>query len=78
MEEKLKTPTAFHHKKYGQLKDAAKALGVNKKTIYDWMERYPDFPKPIKRGRTVFFDMSELENWLLAGKNEGNKSHESQ
>ena len=71
MEEKPKPPTAFHHKKYGQMKDAAKALGVSKKTIYDWMERYPDFPKPIKRGRTVFFDMSELESWLLAGKDKG-------
>ena len=75
-EEAKKTPTVFHHKKYGQIKDAAKALGVSKKTLYDWGVRYPDFPKPIKRGRTVFFDMSELEGWLLAGKNEGKKNHE--
>lgn len=58
---------AFSAKKYGRYSDLVEALQVSRQTVYRWVKNDPTFPKPIKRGNTVLFNMAEVEAWLNAG-----------
>lgn len=54
---------------YIKMKDILKKLPVAESTIYDWLNpkspRYnPDFPKPIKIGRSTFYSQSEFSRFL--------------
>jgi len=49
--------------KYGRYKDLCDALGIGRTTLWRWSNQ-PGFPKPIKRGNTVLFDIAAVEAWL--------------
>lgn len=59
-------PLSIFSSKYGRYKDLCAALGVSRTTLWRW-SRKPDFPKPIKRGNTVLFDIDAVEAWLEGG-----------
>lgn len=49
--------------------DAVELLGTSRATFDRWVnpkDKYyrPDFPKPIKNGRSVFFIKEELESYI--------------
>lgn len=52
--------------RYGRYKDLCDALGIVRSTLWRWSEQ-PGFPKPIKRGNTVLFDIAAVEAWLEGG-----------
>lgn len=52
--------------KYGRYKDLTAALDVSRTTIWRWIDQ-PGFPKPVKRGNTVLFDIAAVEAWLEGG-----------
>lgn len=52
--------------KYGRYKDLCAALGVSRTTLWRWIDE-PGFPKPIKRGNTVLFDVAAVDAWLAGG-----------
>lgn len=54
----------FSSKKYGRYADLVDGIGVTRQTIHRWHTTDPTFPKPIKRGSTVLFDMAKVEAWL--------------
>ncbi len=58
------TAPAFSNKKFGRYSDLVEALQVTRQTIHRWSVNDPTFPKPIKRGNTVLFNMSAVEAWL--------------
>ena len=69
MSDKVNTPQApvapaFSAKKFGRYSDLVEALQVSRQTIHRWHTTDPTFPKPIKRGNTVLFDMAAVEAWL--------------
>lgn len=67
MSDKVKMPQtapAFSNKKFGRYSDLVEALQVTRQTIHRWSAKDPTFPKPIKRGNTVLFDMAAVEAWL--------------
>lgn len=55
----MTTPKTFATK-YGRYKDICEALGVSRTTLWRWAKE-PDFPKPIKRGNTILFDIDAVE-----------------
>lgn len=61
------TSAAFSNKKFGRYSDLVEALQVTRQTIHRWSVKDPTFPKPIKRGNTVLFDMAAVEAWLNGG-----------
>lgn len=52
--------------KYGRYKDLCEAFSVSRTTIWRWIDE-PGFPRPIKRGNTVLFDIAAVEAWLEGG-----------
>ena len=58
----MTTPKTFATK-YGRYKDICEALGVSRTSLWRWAKE-PDFPKPIKRGNTILFDIDAVEKWL--------------
>lgn len=69
MSDKVNTPQApvapaFSAKKYGRYSDLVEALQVSRQTVYRWVKNDSTFPKPIKRGNTVLFNMAEVDAWL--------------
>ena len=52
--------------KYGRYKDLCEAFSVSRTTLWRWIDE-PGFPKPIKRGNTVLFDVAAVEAWLAGG-----------
>ncbi len=71
MSDKTKAPDtqtqaapAFSAKKYGRYADLVEALQVTRQTIHRWHTTDPTFPKPLKRGSTVLFNMAEVDSWL--------------
>lgn len=52
--------------KYGRYKDLCQDLGITRTTLWRWIDE-PGFPKPIKRGNTVLFDVAAVEAWLTGG-----------
>ena len=57
------TPRTPFATRYGRYSDLILALQVSRVTIWRWTQE-PDFPKPIKRGNTVLFDIEAVEAWL--------------
>ncbi|MEE1812626.1 helix-turn-helix transcriptional regulator [Streptomyces sp. BE133] len=43
--------------------EAAARLGINRQSLYNLANRAPDFPKPIKVGRTPLWPARELDAW---------------
>lgn len=54
---------AFSNKKFGRYSDLVDGLQVTRQTVHRW-SKDPTFPKPIKRGNVVLFDMAKVEAWL--------------
>lgn len=52
--------------KFGRYKDLCDALGIGRTTLWRWSNQ-PGFPKPVKRGNTVLFDIAAVEAWLAEG-----------
>ena len=48
------------------VKDVAEEFGVHKNTVYDWVKER-DVPH-YRVGRVLRFDLSEVREWLQAGK----------
>lgn len=47
----------------------ADMLGINRATVYRWLEANPAFPRPFKLSpRRVLFDADEVEAFLIASK----------
>lgn len=45
--------------------DIARMAGTHRTAVFNWIERFPDFPKPIYRfGQVDIFDKKEVETWL--------------
>lgn len=63
MSNQTQVAPAFSAQKYGRYSDLVEALQVTRQTIHRW-SKDPAFPKPIKRGNTVLFDMAAVEAWL--------------
>lgn len=59
-------PLSIFCTKYGRYKDLCGALGISRMTLWRWSNE-PDFPKPIKRGNTVLFDIAAVQAWLEGG-----------
>ena len=49
--------------KYGRYKDLCEALAISRTTLWRWIDE-PGFPRPVKRGNTVLFDVAAVEAWL--------------
>ena len=67
-DKKVNTPQApvapaFGNKKFGRYSDLVDELQVTRQTVHRW-SKDPAFPKPIKRGNVVLFDMAKVEAWL--------------
>jgi predicted DNA-binding transcriptional regulator AlpA len=44
--------------------DIARDLAVDRRTVYGWMARYPDYPQPISRvGNARVWDLAEVRTW---------------
>lgn len=48
---------------YLSTEKAAERLGVNPQSIYNFANRSPDFPKPVKVGRTSLWPIDGLDSW---------------
>lgn len=42
---------------------AAELLGINRQSLYNLVNRDPDFPKPTKLGRTSLWRTEDLRAW---------------
>lgn len=47
-------------------KQAAEHFSISAMTLWRWAQN-PDFPKPLKRGGVVLYDIAAIENWLAGG-----------
>ncbi len=43
--------------------DAAVLLGVSDRLVYDWMQKYPDFPS-VKIGGRKLISRQRLQDWF--------------
>lgn len=43
--------------------DAAKLLGITRKSLYDYVLRLKGFPQPKRVGRTLLFEEKTLLEW---------------
>lgn len=60
------SPRIAFANKYGRYKDLCAALNISRTTLWRWIEQ-PGFPKPLKKGNTVLFDIEAVEAWLEGG-----------
>ena len=44
-------------------KQTAEHFAISQMTLWRWRQT-PNFPKPLKRGGVVLFDIAAIENWL--------------
>lgn len=47
-------------------KAAAQHFQISEMTLWRWRQ-HDQFPKPLKRGQTVLYNLAAIEQWLLAG-----------
>ncbi|MFD6034304.1 helix-turn-helix transcriptional regulator [Streptomyces griseoincarnatus] len=45
---------------------AAERLGINPQSVYNLANRAPDFPKPVKVGRTSLWPVEGIDAWRAA------------
>lgn len=45
--------------KYGIIKDIAEAYDVNRGTIYNWLEKYPECKEAVTKGKDRVIDLAE-------------------
>lgn len=55
--------------RYLRINDVIQRLSIGKSTFFDWVNpkssRFkPDFPKPVKIGRSTFYIESEINHYL--------------
>lgn len=43
--------------------EAAAHLGIARRTLYNLANTRPDFPKPVKPGRDLWWNPAELDAW---------------
>jgi prophage regulatory protein len=43
--------------------EAADLLGIERRSIYTYVRRMPEFPQPTKVGRTLLFEQQALLKW---------------
>ena len=47
------------------IRDVAERLNITRPTVYKFLHRYPDFPRPIKLSvKATRFRASEIERWV--------------
>jgi predicted DNA-binding transcriptional regulator AlpA len=51
-------------KDYLTIKDLSKKLHVCRATIYNYLQKIPDFPQPKKVGRLSRWDPDEMEKFM--------------
>ena len=45
-------------------KKIAERYGVSRKTVWDWLKTYPDFPRPVKLSPgCTRWKLAEIEAW---------------
>lgn len=59
----MSNQTPAFNTKYARYKDLTDAFQVTRQTIYRW-SKDKTFPKPVKRGNVVLFDIAKVEAWL--------------
>jgi len=52
-------------KRLGTVKDVSARLGVSERAIWKW-NAAEKLPKPIRLGRSVRWDLDEMERWIDA------------
>ncbi|WP_329311645.1 helix-turn-helix transcriptional regulator [Streptomyces sp. NBC_01262] len=46
--------------------EAAELLGVERRSVYTYVQRLKGFPQPVRVGRTLLFDRRALLQWRAA------------
>lgn len=54
------------NKRLGTVKDVATRLDVSQRAVWKW-NASAKLPEPIRLGRSVRWDMNEVERWIDAG-----------
>lgn len=47
-------------------REIAADLGVDRRTVYRWIERYPDFPQPVREHPIAMWDLEAVREWERA------------
>jgi predicted DNA-binding transcriptional regulator AlpA len=63
---------------YATATQIAQHLGVAPRTVYGWIDRYPDFPEPVVKGFARRWDLEQVEEWhrgadIRPGRREGSQ-----
>jgi predicted DNA-binding transcriptional regulator AlpA len=61
---------------YLTTEQAAKRLGINPQSVYNLVNRAPDFPKPVKIGRASLWPLDGIDAWRVKhpARQKGNSS----
>ncbi|MDR1553060.1 MAG: hypothetical protein LBS69_06320 [Prevotellaceae bacterium] len=59
MRPKLKDFQKICDAKGGIISAIARAIGVQRSTVYDWIEKYPTYAKAVEEARDAFLDTAE-------------------
>lgn len=44
-------------------REIAADRGVARRTVYGWIERYPDFPAPVREHPIAMWDLEAVREW---------------
>jgi predicted DNA-binding transcriptional regulator AlpA len=59
----------IRQQRLGSLSDIADALGVTRQTVWNWTQRYGDFPIPLAQTSAgPFWSLDEVKRWHTARK----------
>lgn len=49
---------------YMTVREVADLMRVKKETIYRFLKKYEDFPKPVRHRRPYIWDAASLREWV--------------